>query len=207
MKKPLRVVSIDGNRGAGKSTQIKMLANYLKATGTKHIILDAGNTVANGVDSIAKANEFLSQNADSVVLLNGSIARMMVREINDGVPTDRVLSTYNQLIHSYEVLNHKYGIAGILIVMDDLEECRKRLFKRDSALAVDEPYESPDLSKEKDLVSGMRFFDNHVISKGLKFHTINIEPSDSIMGINKAIVEYLSEHYEIKKPLSDDNGW
>jgi len=199
------MISIDGIRGVGKTTQINMLARHFRGMGVDILVIKSGEDVDSGVEAIEKTNTFLEKE-NTMVIMDGSVARMMVVELVSGIAETVVTDKYKSLINGYERLNHKYGIVGLLMVMDDLEECNKRILKK-SALsglpeaAIDNP------AVEVDIVSGMRFFNNHVASKSVKFHTFNIEASNSMLDIQKLILSYLSENYKIKQPKKDPNDW
>jgi deoxyadenosine/deoxycytidine kinase len=206
MKKPLRIISVDGVRGAGKTTQINMLSRYLKSLGYKVSTLMGGEDIQHGLVSLAYVDSFLPKDPDSIVILDGSIARMMVVELVSGISPSLVSDKYKRLVYEYERLNHQYGILGLLFVMDDLEECKRRILKRNTLAGIVDENPS-DLLSEIDVISGMRTFDNHITSKNIKFHTFNIDPKNTMLEIQKLVLEYLSTNYQLKKPKIDPNDW
>jgi thymidylate kinase len=206
MERPLKVVSIDGTRGAGKSSQIAMLSKHFKSLGLKVSTLKTtdGDPVQSGIVAMDFVDSFLSKNSDGIVIMDGSIARPMVADIITGMPTTTLLEKFKHLTHAYERINHKYGIVNFLIVMEDLEECEKRLEKFRSLTGQD----SREIeANEQDVVSGMRFFNNHIASKNIQFQVLDIESHHSMNEIHKTIMEKLAEKYEFPKPKKDDNEW
>ena len=208
MKKPLKIISVDGTRGTGKTSQIKMLAKYLKSLGLTCSTLDSGDNIQSMSIAIKFTESFLDNpfNPNGVVILDGSIARPMVQELIGGVSTPKVMDKYKNVIHDYERLDQKHGMVGLLLVMDDIDELNNRITKH-RELSGKDSNDVVDLSRESDIVNGMRTFNNHVVSKNIKFHTINIEPVNSIIEINKAMIDYLKENYDIPVSIKDDNDW
>ena len=185
-----------------------MLSKHLKTLGFKCSTLESGDDVRSASIAIKFTESFLDNklNPNGFVILDGSIARPMVVSLIGGIPTAKVMDTYKSAIHDYERLDQKYGMVGLLLVMDDVVELNNRLIKRE-ALSGLKACDVVDTNKESDIVNGMRTFNNHVISKNIKFHTFNLEPADSMMEINKEIIKYLNEHYELPPPIKDDNEW
>ena len=206
MKRALRIISIDGTRGSGKTSQIAMLSRYFKAAGLQCLTLKAGDDIKTGLAAIAQSESFLANDSNSIVIMDGSIARPMVADIITGMPTPAVMDKYKELTHAYEKINHTYGVACFLIVMDDVQECNRRILKF-KELTGSTNQAIDDTATEADIVSGMRFFDNHVISKNIKFHVINVYPKNSILEINKSIMDRLSDRYDFPKTKKDSNDW
>lgn len=206
MKKPLKIISIDGTRGAGKTSQISMLSKHFKSLGFMVSTLKAGHDVQSGLIALKFIESFLPKADDTIVILDGSIARPMVSELIDGIPSTTVIDKYKHVMHDYEVLDKKYGIVGLLFVMDDIDKANERLLKHNELTETNDK-KPVDLQKEVDIVSGLRTFDNHIASKNVKFHTFNIEPDDTILAINSAVVEYLTENYQIPKLVKTDDDW
>jgi len=206
MKKILRIISIDGTRGSGKTSQIAMLSKYFKAAGLQCLTLKAGDDVKKGLEAISLTESFLTKDPKAIVILDGSVARPMVTDITTGMSTPSVTDKYRELTHSYEKINHHYGVACFLIVMDDIQECNRRISKFKESTGT--PSQVIDnLSMESEIVNGMRFFDNHITSKNIKFHVINIHPKNSMIEINKAIMDRLSEKFEFPKIKKDSDDW
>ena len=205
MKKPLKIISIDGTRGAGKSSQIGVLSRHFKTLGLKVSSVKVGGSIDDDMAHMAYIEAFLSKTSDGIVIMDGSIARPMVKDLISGIPTPTILEKYRELTHAYERLDHKYGIACFLIVMSDLRECGLRLEKYNKMMGLNTPI--PDLSAERDVVLGMKNFNNHIVSKNLNFQILDIVPENTMMEIQKAILEKLDEKYEFEKPKRDPNDW
>lgn len=208
MNRPLRVISIDGTRGAGKTSQISMLTKYFKSAGmvVSTLKMTDGDPVLSGIVTIEFAKSFLDKNNNNLVIIDGSIARPMVADMITGMSTVALQEKYKRLTSAYERLDHEFGVASFLMVMDDIEECNKRL-RRKKALTGTSNNEVVDLIQEHDIVSGMRFFNNYIASKNIKFDVLDIHPLNSILDLNKSIITKLTEKYDFKKPKKDENDW
>lgn len=182
-----------------------MLAAYLKKAGLKCSTLKAGGDAQHNLVSLQFIESFLAQGDDHVVILDGSMARPMVTELIKGVPASTVIDHFKHVMHDYEKLNQKYGVCGILFVMDDVEAILNRYEKYTELTGI--LVEDLDLTKEHEIVSGMRTFNNHVASKNISFHVFNMEADDSIMAIQNEVVSYLHEKYEIPIPPRSQDDW
>lgn len=209
MAKPLRVISIDGTRGAGKTSQIAVLARHLKSIGMVVSTLkmaDGDDPIQSGLVSLAFVESFLAKGDNHVVILDGSIARPMVVDTMTGMSTPNLLEKYKLLTSGFEKLDHKYSVANFLMVMDDMAECNRRI-KKFKALTGQGNDEFLDLNHEHDIVSGMRFFNNHIASKNLKFEVLDLLPHQSILDINKLVLEKLASKYEFELPKRTSEDW
>ncbi len=208
MARPLKIVSIDGTRGAGKSSQVAMLSKHFKSIGMKVSTLKMtdGEPIQSGLIALEFTKIFLEKGEDHLVILDGSIARPMVGDIITGMSNTALFDKYKNLTEAYERLDHKYGIASFLMVMDDMEECNRRITKRKALTGVGAG-EVEDLNQEHDIVSGMRFFNNHIVSKNIQFQVLDVEPHNTMNEIHKTIMTKLSDKYEFSKPKKDDNEW
>lgn len=208
MKRPLKIISIEGTRGSGKSSQIAMLSRHFKNIGMSVSTLKAisGDPIQSGLVAIDFIEPFFNKHPNGLIIYDGSIARPMVEDLISGMPTPKLMDKFKALTQAYERIDHKYGIANFLMVMDDMEECKKRLLKHQELTGVDSK-EIADTVHESDIVSGMRFFNNHISSKNIQFDVIDIQPHQSIIQINKIILDKLGEKYEFDKPKKDDNDW
>lgn len=202
MRKPLRIINIDGVDGIGKTTQIRILYTSLKADGIPVKVLHLKDNVKSALALSYEANEFLKENENGIVICDGSIARMIVVDDLAGISQQDLMEKYRSVIFEYEKLNHSYGVTNILMVTDDVQFCHNRILKR-GKLANKEESGILDFEHEKDIVKGMKFFDSHIISKNLKFHVVEIESEDSILEIKEEIWDFLTENYTIKKPSSE----
>lgn len=205
MGRPLKVISIDGTKGSGKTSQIGMLARLFRSNGLPCEVFSAGKTIPSGQLAIDKIRHFLKSNPDGIAILDGSIARMMVSELLIGKSKEKVMDEYKHLTHDYERLDHDYGIAAFLMIMDDLAECERRLNRQKQLLGVDAG--TYDLTHEADIINGMRFFNNHVASKNMTFRVIDIENNNTMMEINKTLLKILSENYTMPSLKKDDADW
>jgi thymidylate kinase len=206
MKKALKIISIDGTRGSGKTNQINMLARHFKTVGLVPSIVKIETTPDSGLPNLQLIDEFLTKNSNGIVIMDGSIARPMVSDLIDGIASTKVIDRYKHSTHDYEKIDKKYGVAGILFVMDNLEEANNRLKKRNS-MATPEGTSIDSLDRERDIVSGMRTFNNHIASKNIEFHTFNIEPTDSMLSIHREVLSYLSDNFNIPIVKKDENEW
>lgn len=209
MGRPLRVISIDGTRGAGKTSQIAMLSRHLKSIGMVVSTLkmaDGEDPIQSGLVSIAFCESFLAKGDNHAVILDGSVARPMVVDIMTGMPNTVLLEKYKLLMQAYERLEHKYGIASILMVMDDMEECNRRI-KKFKQLTGQGNDEFLDLNQEHDVVSGMRFFNSHIASKNINFQVLDLLPYQSMIDINKLVLATLSQKYEFQLPQRNSEDW
>ena len=208
MSRPLRIISIDGTRGAGKSSQIAMLSKYFKSVGMKVSTIKTtdGEPVQSGIIALECAESILSKGPDTIVILDGSIARPMVNDIIHGMSPNALLDKFKMLTQIYEKLDHKYGIASFLMVLDDLDECNRRIAKFRQLTGQDVSL-IEDIHIEHDIVSGMRFFNNHIASKNITFQTLDVEKHQSMMDIHKIIMFMLEEKYEFPRPKKDADEW
>lgn len=209
MGRPLKIISIEGTRGSGKTSQIALLSKHFKRLGmaVSTLKMTDGDPIANGLIAMDFMEPFFNKFENGVVILDGSIARPMVTDIISGMPTPKVMDKYKLLTHAYERLDHQYGIANFLLVMDDLNECQRRIEKHRSLTGLDN-IDIADPNHESDVISGMRFFNNHISSKNIQFNVIDIEPYYSMMTINQLILNKLAEQYEFEKSKKDDhNDW
>lgn len=165
-----------------------------------------GEPIQSGLIALEFTKTFLAKSDDHIVILDGSIARPMVGDIISGMSNTALFDKYKTLTQAYEALDHKYNIANFLMVMDDVEECKRRIQKHKTLTGVDNS-ELEDVDKENDVVSGMRFFNNHIVSKNIQFQVIEVDPRHSMIDINKMIMQKLSDSYDFSKPKKDDNEW
>ena len=206
MKKPLKIISVDGTRGSGKSSQIRMLAAYFKSLGFMVSTLQAGHDPQSRSVTFQFIESFLPKDPKTMVILDGSIARPMVIDLLNGTPSIEVIDKSKHSMYDYERLNQKYGVVGLLFVMDDVQKSQERLLKKADLTGLGEDM-IPNINIEKDIVSGMRTFNNHIASRSIVFHTFNIEPDDSIMAINKTVIDYLTEKYDIPVFQKSQDDW
>lgn len=205
MARPLKIISIDGTKGSGKTSQIGMLARLFKTSDIPCLVVGAGKDAASGQLSIQKIRTFIAENPNGIAILDGSIARMMVADLMIGKQKEAVIDEYKHLTHAYERLDHEFGIAAFLMIMDDLGEGERRLVKRKALLGIDT--ENYDPAYEADIVNGMRFFNNHVASKNMTFRIIEINNDDTMMDVNRNLMKSLNNNYDMPSLKKDKNEW
>lgn len=199
MEKELKIINIDGVEGIGKTTQINMLTRYFLDLGVDCLSLNLEDTIVSGAECIENTKEFLKTTPNGVVICDGSIARAMAIDLVNGTPTLSINKKYKDIIYEYECLNHQFGVANILIIMDNIQTCHERILKRGKLLGVAE-LGIQDFVKERRIVKALRHFDNNLMSKSLNFHVLKTEEMDSILVVQKKILDYLEENFKIKKP-------
>jgi len=195
--KKLSIVNIDGPQGIGKTSQIGLLKKYIESKGLKCKILKLNDTIPSAIDCINETYDFLEE-FDGVVITEGSIAEMIQIDINAGMQVNDVRQKYLQVIFQYEKLYHQYGMANILLTIDDIEICKCRLERR--ARLFQEDVEIINEKLERTLIKGLKSFDNHVITINLKFHVIDTEEDEKMLDVHKKIVELIEDNFQIKKP-------
>lgn len=208
MGRPLRIISIDGTRGAGKTSQIAMLSRHLKSTGmvVSTLKMTDGDPIQSGLIAMEFIESFLAKADNHAIILDGSIARPMVIDIMSGMSNTNLLDKYKTLTHAFEKMDHKYGIANFLLVMDDMEECNRRI-KKFKDLTGQGNDEYLDLNQEHDIVNGMRFFNNHIASKNINFQILDLLPYQSMLEINKLVIAKLAEKWEFALPKKTADDW
>lgn len=200
MEKKLSIINIDGTEGSGKTTQISHLAGFFRISGIPVLINYLDDTITSALECSEKTRKFLEKNPDGLVINDGSIARMIVVDLVQAVPQLEVMEKYRTIIHEHEVLNHTYGMANVLMVLEDLEECNQRLQKL-AKLTELNSQKIIDVDVENYIVAGIKNFDNNIISRNLSFYVIDIDKEDSILEIKDNILEYLRDNFKIKKPF------
>jgi len=199
MQKYLRIINIDGTEGSGKTTQIHLLKPFLTSFGVDVRIHHLIDNIQSGIDMSKETLEYLQSNEYGLVINDGSVARMMVTDLVDSMPTNDVIEKYRELIFIQDSLYHQFGTANILLVMNDVKEAHRRMVQKQKMMGK-EPEGAFDLSREEKIVQMMRLFDNHVVSRNTKFETIDVEPETPMLGTLEAIKKYLKDNFEIKKP-------
>jgi len=195
MKRKLDIINIDGIPGIGVSSQITLLNRYFNK-------LEVYNSsITNSIDSmrsfVDEAN--LHVNDKSIVICDGSIAQGIQIDYQNGIKADAFEEKYGEILRKYKVMSHKYGVANILITMDDIEECKKRVEKRDRLLNIES--KKIDFEKEASIINGLKNFDNYTFTANMKFYTINIDKEDTMLEIHDEVIKILNDNFEIKKPL------
>lgn len=205
MKKPLSIINIDGIDGIGKTTQVNILSNYYKDKGIPVLTLFLEDNSDSAMECIGEIWEFLDKNEGGIVISDGSIAKMIVIDILEGIPQSNILVKYKDLLHQYEILNHKYGMANILFLMDNLQECSNRIIKREKLLN-NESNGIENMNREQDIIRLMRDFDSYTITRSLIFYPLIIDEDDSILAVQDDILSYLDNNFKIKSLPKKQNG-
>ena len=200
MKKKLNIINIDGPQGVGKSSQVALLKNYLDSIGVKCKVLKLQGNIPSAIDCIHQTYKFLEE-ADGVLITDGSIAEMIQIDINSGIPYLEIQEKYREVLHHYEVMYYAYGMANILLTIDDLEVCKQRIEKR-AKLFKNEP-DFIDKKLEKELIDGLKIFNNYMFTNNLKFHVIETESGEKMLDVHKKIVSILKENYQVKSLHSE----
>ena len=202
MKKKLRIINIDGTEGLGKTTQVSMLVNFLKSKNIPYKIIHLEDNVESAGEACEKTIEFLEKTPKGVVISDGSIARMMVIDLLSNIHRDKITQKYEKMIHDYEVLGHKYGVANILLVLEDTKEASNRVIKREKLLGN---VSSGILSEfiEKDIIKALKNFNIYTLSQQIVFDVIKVDTNDSIIEVNGNIINYLNENFEIESPSEE----
>ena len=197
MKKDLRIVSIDGIRGVGKTSQAFLLCRYLESYDINSKLLKLEDNIESILDSIDKLWKMLEKE-DCIVICDGSIARMIEVDIQRQMPMKDVYEKYRIVINEYEKLYHKYGMANLLITINEPTECQERINKRNSLFK--ESIELIDIVGQNNISSGLSRFDSYVFNVNIKFHTVETEKEDSMLDVRDDIYKILESNFNIKKP-------
>ena len=197
----LNIISIEGIDGIGKTAQVNVLSNYFKDLGVPVLINRIKNNLESGLKSTSNTWEFLEKHPNGIVINDGSIAKMMQLEIQSGKPQLEISLHFMELIHEYECLNHKYNILNILLSVDDIEICKKRLIKRENILGVkkieDFYYNSNDQTL---MANGLKIFGNQILSKSIEFQILKTHENYSILDVHEDVLKIINENFEIKNP-------
>ena len=106
MRKPLKIINIDGMDGIGKTTQIGMLSKNFAEIDTPTLILNLQDSIESAIDCAGKTWDFLENNPEGVVFTDGSVARMMVLDLVNGISQPEISDKYKEVLHQHERLNH-----------------------------------------------------------------------------------------------------
>lgn len=176
------MVSVDGVRGVGKSTQTSYLCNLLAQKYPKVIRKTINN---NSLEIIEECMDILDKDSETVIVVDGFISRDIIYDWSHNMPLLEIEEKYKDLIHKLRVLDHKYRTLSIILNPDRLDWCRDRFFKFLSLREM--PLVEYSLAEESNLLSGFRRFDNLSITQNLKFNLIDVFEDESIMEISKKI--------------------
>lgn len=198
MNKKLNIISIDGAEGVGQTTQINLLFKHFKDLDIPVLVNTLDDSIPSAFAMIKQTNKFLQQNPNGIVLNDGSIARMIVIDMSKLTHNKTLIEKYRLIMNEHEYLSHQYGMGNILLVPDDIEFCKKRLIRR-AKLKKEKTPNLNQLYHQMDIVRGMRFFNNHVISRDVNFNIIDISDDESMLQIHNKVLNLLKEIFDIKK--------
>jgi len=189
---PTRIICIDGLRGSGKTTQANRLKKKFKELNIPILSLKSEDNLNLIYDNIKKTDKFLKENKNGMVVKDGSVARMIVIDLLNGIFKEKIIEKYRKALYQYACLMHKYGLISFLIISDDIETFNQRILSRNRLLKNNE-LGIEDLKKEKDILNRMKSFDDHIISGDIKFIPISIDKYDTILEIEDKIWKYLEK--------------
>ena len=199
-RRNLRILNIDGVEGVGKTTQLNIMANYLKNQDIPvqlNRIADSDESIETAID---RTEKFLKEHDDGVILNDGTVAKAMIVQLSTGSRYQDVEDRYKELLFRLQVLDHSYGMVNILVVPEDLNSCDARLKKRQE-LFGEEVKGIVDPIMQQTLVKGFADFDNSILSRNLKFQVLKVYDDESIMKVHKNLLQLLTDSFEIKKGL------
>lgn len=199
-KRNLRILNIDGVEGVGKTTQLNIMANYLKNLNMPvqmNKIVDSDESLKIAID---RTEKFLNEHEDGIVLNDGTIAKAMVVQLSTGSRYQDIEDRYKDLLFRLQVLDHSHGMVNVLVVPDNLDSCDARLRKR-QGLFGEEITGIIDSIMQQTLMKGFADFDNSVLSRNLKFQVLKAYNDESIMQVHKNLLQLLTDSFEIKKGL------
>lgn len=200
-RRKLSILNIDGVEGVGKTTQLNIMANYLKQAGILAKINKIDGSDASVKSAIGETEKFLEENPEGVVLNDGTIARSIVSHLSTGTSHDKIENLYEDDLFKLQVLEHQFGTVNILLVPDSIDSCDERVRKKQELFQENiTGIKNRDL--QESLIEGFNMFDYSILSRNLKFQTLKVQADESIMAVHNRILELLSSNgFEIKKSL------
>ena len=187
--KTVQIINIDGTRGAGKTTQVYQLKQYFMKLGRAVDINQMQNNLESGLSVLNKTDEFLIKNPNGIVINEGSIARMIANDMSNNLPKDEIYDKYRKLLSKYEVMDHKYKNANVLLLLEDLAECNRRLKKQ--AELLKQSFGSTLFLEftEVNILKLMKIFDNQTLVQNIKFESVYVKSTDSILKIRDRLIK------------------
>ena len=183
-----QIINIEGAEGVGKTAQVNLLRNYLKDK-VKLSVRTLQYTNPKALELMENTTKFLEENPEGLQINDGSIIRMIVKDISIGLSKDEVTNKNKDILHAYEVLNHRFSNLNILLLPQNIEMCQDRINKRQKLLRLQE--KQIDFVEESAIVKGLYNFSNHMLSLNIKFKVIIVEENDTMLSIHKKILEIL----------------
>ena len=201
MSNKLDVLCIDGATGVGKTTQIIIFRNLLNSLNipNKVFSLKEVEDISYTKDQLIAISEYLRENPDSVVLVDGSIATDIVDDITTNMLKEDVWSKHKDNLQVYASMNSEFNIVNVLLTPNNIQMCYARIKKRTEVYN----HEAVEIESEEHLrktAIGLETFDNNVLTTNIKFHNIRVREDDSILEIHKSIQDIVKNTHQIKKP-------
>ena len=201
MSNGLDVLCIDGATGVGKTTQIVLFRNLLNSLGidNKVFSLKEVDDLQYTKDQLIGITEYLRENPDSVVLVDGSIATDIVDDIVTNMLKEDVWNKHQENLQIYASMNSEFNFVNVLLTPKDVQMCYDRVQKR-TEIYKQEAVEVENVDHLRRTVHALEIFDNNVLTTNIKFHNIKIDKSDSILEIHEDIKNIVKDTHQIKKP-------
>jgi Cdc6-like AAA superfamily ATPase len=190
MNNKFQIINIEGAEGVGKTAQVNLLRNYLKDK-VKLSVRTLQYTTPKALELMENTTKFLEENPEGLQINDGSIVRMIVKDISTGLSKDEVTNKNSDIIHAFEVLNHRFSNLNILLLPQNIEMCQDRITKRQKLLRLKE--KQIDFVEESAIVKGLYNFSDHMLSLNVKLKVIIVEEKDTMLSIHKKILEILEE--------------
>jgi len=201
MSNKLDVLCIDGATGVGKTTQIVIFRNLLNSLGVQNKVftLKEVDDLQYTKDQLIGITEYLRENPESVVLVDGSIATDIVDDIVTNMLKEDVWNKHQENLQIYASMNSEFNFVNVLLTPKDVQICYDRVKKRTEIYKHD-AVEVENVDHLKRTVHALEIFDNNVLTTNIKFHNIKIDESDSILEIHENIKNIVKNTHQIKKP-------
>lgn len=206
MSKKPRIISIDGTRGIGKTTQAGLLALYFKRIGVNCKIFKVNTELTfEFYETNKKINSFLEESESNVAIMDGSLAKIVQSDIIGGSSIEEIMEKYRFALHEYAVMFHKYAMANILISIEDIAKCKERCEKNKTYLDIENPYNDDNfLEKETLVMKGLSNINNHVITKDIKLYNLYTDNDENILSVHNRIINFLETEFILPRIKLDN---
>lgn len=200
MEKDLKIITLESLKGAGVSTQVRLLKQQFILLGYEvKVIKFIDNDRV--LDQVCETKAFLDSHSKAIVINDGCFAKTIASDILDAYSQHLLEDKYKYILYEYEYLKHEYELINIVLLPDDELIGHQRLAKY--AKILEKECKLPkDLLKEKHMLKVLGILDSHVITRTIRFHTVDIDSDDKILDINDKIWELLGK-LGIKKPSEE----
>ena len=204
MSNRLDVLCIDGATGVGKTTQIILFRNLLKSLGieTRIFSLKEVDDIQYTRDQLIGISEYLKENPESVVLVDGSMATDIVDDVVRNMLKEDIWDRHQSNLQLYESLNNNLNFVNILLTPIDITMCHKRITKRTDVYRESQ-VDLENVEHLRRTSIALENFDNSTLAINIKFHNIRVDNFDSMLDIHNGIKDIIknSNHIlETKKP-------